>query len=167
MSPGRGLERCTASHCITTGWTTTLFNYSLRYLEATRAVLFGSGTTGNDENHHPGDPSEYLRRPDRGWTRELEVNGGTYDASPGLKIPSVSCSDMCISDRAPDELYTFDQAGRCCSDSPKLDVYPICDVTCERARSPYRNHRLLARVTEWKRRVGLYFSHLSHVLQTN
>lgn len=85
----------------------------------------------------------------------------------GLKIPSVSCSDMYISDPAPDELCTFDQAGRCCSDSQKLDVYPICDVTCERARSPYRNHRLLTRVTEWKRRVGLYFSHLSHVLQTN
>lgn len=35
----------------------------------------------------------------------------------GLKSPSVSCSDMYISDGAPDELCTFDQAGRCCSDS--------------------------------------------------
>lgn len=73
-------------------------------------MVFRSGTTGNDVKHHPGDPSEYLRRPDRGWTRELEVTGGTYDASRGLKIPSVSCSDMYISDAAPDELCTFDQA---------------------------------------------------------
>lgn len=49
----------------------------------------------------------------------------------------------------------------------KLDVNPICDVTCERERSSYRGHGLLTRVTDWERRMGLYFSHLSRLLQTD
>lgn len=67
-----------------------MYHYSVQLFsqipKSNQSGVVSTGTSANDVKNHPGEPSEYLRQPDRGWTCKLLI-GGTYDYCRGLKIP--------------------------------------------------------------------------------